>query len=219
MNMEDPLASLSIHEHLPERVLAEVHAKVKKALETLPPLLDASTPEKKLDLANSGMGPFMAPVPLSSEELSSAQELYRRVVTQGGTNSQWVQEGLLGLIAATADPGSIPFWQEMIDWVRPRDQFATKRKVYALAALAYIAIRHELPAAYDALHQAARHEDPNVRSLAVYYLAHAYLQIDHPPTFEAGTELVDIAYKDPAFAPRFQARAMFRPAPCSGPPG
>jgi hypothetical protein len=212
MDMDDPLPSLSIHEHLPERALAEVYAKVKKALEVLPPLLDASTPEKKLDLANSGMGPFMASVPLSSEDLSSAQELYRRVVTQGGTNSQWVQEGLLGLMAATADPGSIPFWQEMLELARQRDQFAARRKTYALAALAYTAIRHELPAAYDALHQATRHEDANIRSRAVYYLAHAYLQTDHPPTFEARTELVDIAVKDPAFAPRFQARAMFRAA-------
>jgi hypothetical protein len=212
MNMEDPLPSLSIHEHLPKRVLAEVHARAKKALKALPPLLDASASDKRLDLGTSGMLPFTAPVPLSPGELLRAQELYRRVVRQGGFHSQWVQEGLLGFMAATADPGSIPFWQEMLELARPRDTFATKRKVFALAALAYIAIRHELPAAYDALHQVARHPDPNLRSLAVYYLAHAYLQIDHPPTFEAGTELVDIAVKDPAFAPRFQARAMFRAA-------
>ncbi|HEX9990223.1 MAG TPA: hypothetical protein VGE45_17325 [Chloroflexia bacterium] len=212
MKMDDPLPNLTIHEHLPKGVVTEVHTRAKKALRALPALLDASTLDKKLDLAASGMMPFTAPVPLSPKEMSTAQELYRRVVAQGGFHSHWVQEGLLGFMAATADLDSIPFWQEMIGLVRPRDQFAAKRKVFALAALAYIAIRHELPAAYDALHQVARHPDPNIRSLAVYYLAHAYMQVDHPPTFEAGTELVDIAVKDPDFAPRFQVRAMFRAA-------
>jgi hypothetical protein len=130
---------------------------------------------------------------------------------------------LLEIIASAKDLASIPFWLEILDISRPRDSFAEKRRIYALAALARIAIRHNAPEGYEPLRTAARHQNPEVRALAVHYLGRACLKDKDslPPKVQA--ELTEIAMRDPAFGPRFQARCVLQtadgPAPLDNPGG
>lgn len=157
------------------------------------------------------------------DDLPRAQALYRRFVEAGGTGTTYVQEALLELIAVAQDPVSVPFWLEILDIRRPRDAFAKQRRVMALSALALLAVRQNLPAAHDALRRAARHHPPEVRALAVQTLGRVYAERESPLPAEVLDELVSIATDDPAFGPRFHARAILRaagqPVPADNPGG
>ena len=149
---------------------------------------------------------------LASADLARAQELYRGVVAAGGAGSMLTQEGLLDLISATQDPVSVPFWLEILDLNRPRDQFSNKRRMLALASLARLAARKNESVAYKALRKAAYHTHKTVRALSVHYLGRAYLDAERLVPEKVLDDLADIAVRDTAFAPRFQARSVLRKA-------
>jgi hypothetical protein len=110
-----------------------------------------------------------------------------------------------------------------LEITRPRDRFAGERRTLALAALARLAIRRNVPEAYAALRQAVRHHHPEVRALAVHYLGRAYLDADRPLPADVLAKVNDVARHDAAFAPRFQARSILRtaglPVPLDNPGG
>jgi hypothetical protein len=95
--------------------------------------------------------------------------------------------------------------------------------MYALAALARIALRHDVPERYGPLRTAVRHQNPEVRALAAYYLGRACLEGKNSPPPEVRAELKEIALRDPSFGPRFQARKVLQaagePAPLDYPRG
>ena len=150
-------------------------------------------------------------------------DAYRHVYTLGGPGNTLLQEQLVRAIALAADPVSIPFWVETLRLQRPRDTFATRRRTVALAALAYLAIQCATPAAYIALREATHHDLADVRSLAVHYLGRAHLRARRPLPPDVVAALADIAVQDPAFSPRYQARAVLRttdlPIPLDNPGG
>jgi len=222
------------HEISPERVAA-LRAAVRAVLDRITDLLDNPPPRRSWydvptwELAG-GFG-------LVAEDVPRAQVLCGRVAEAGGTGSRDLQETLLSLISQAKDPVSIPFWVELLDYVRPRDQFAERRRTYALAGLARLVMRRDDPAALAALRKAMHHPRAEVRALAVHYLGRAVLHVENegqdekheeerPPRPVAPdilAELNDIAVSDPAFGPRFQARAVLReagqPAPMDNPDG
>jgi hypothetical protein len=197
-------------------------ARDHKSLNKLAEFLDGA-PRKKANMYDeTGIWEFWQALPLrESADLPCAQALYYQVVERGGPGSNLVQEGLLGLICATENPTSIPFWIGMLDFKSPkkRDNFRQQRRQYALAALARLAVRHNEANAYDALIQATSHVDAAVREQVVDYLGQCY-QINHRPLPPHLVELLtNIASQDDAFAPRFQARAVLRRAGLPVPTG
>ncbi|MBL7063123.1 MAG: plasmid pRiA4b ORF-3 family protein [Anaerolineae bacterium] len=207
---------------MPPEIVAQHQAEVHAALDRLAEFLD-NPPPKRPNMSSVELWDWEGMVGFAPADLSRAQDLYRRVYVTGGAGSTLIQESLLNLIAATEDPESIPFWLEILDLGRPRDQFAKKRRVLALAALARLAIRRDVPAAYDGLRKAARNVRPEVRALAVHYLGRAYADAERPLPPEVLDDLADIAVHDTAFGPRFQARAVLRaadePVPMDNPEG
>jgi len=151
-------------------------------------------------------------VPPAPEDVGLAEELFRRVFRAGGTGSMPVMEALLELIAAARDPATVPFWREVIALSRPRDKSAGIRHNLALAALAELLAEHSVPAAYEALREAAHNPSAEVRTLAVEYMEDAYLYVERPLPAEVVAELTDIATHDPALGPRFQARLALQDA-------
>lgn len=213
MYRDDPLTGWLLGRKLaaPPELAAQQQAKIHAALDRLADLLDQPASERAnmSDIALWGWGGILG---LAPEDLARAQELYRRVFVAGGAGSMLVQEGLLELVAATEDPVSIPFWLEILDLSRPRDQFAGKRRLMALTALACLAARQDEPAAYDALREAAHHAHKDVRALAVHHLGRAYLDAERSIPEKVLADLADIAVQDNAFGPRFQARSVLRTA-------
>jgi hypothetical protein len=191
-------------------------AELRAALDRLEAYLD--DPPKRPNLMDVTPRFWDALGGFDPDDLPRAQALYRRVVEAGGTGTTYAQEALLRLIAAAQDPASLSFWQEILDIRRPRDAFAKQRRAMALSALALLAMRQDDPVAHDALCQAARHDCPEVRALAIQALDQVYTEAERPIPSEVLNELTGIATGDPAFGPRFQARAVLRAAGQSMPP-
>lgn len=186
----------------------------------------AERQQRELIFAGSQLLPALdAPSPPDDGRavVERLQDAFRQVYALGGPGSTRLQEELLDAIAFAADPVSIPFWIETLSLHRPRDTFEARRRRFALAALTFMAIHRELPAAYSALHAAMRHELPDVRASAVQYLGRAYLQAKQSLPPEVMAALSDIAVRYSAFGPRYQARALLRdagqPVPLDNPGG
>jgi hypothetical protein len=188
-------------------------ARDHESLNKLAEFLDGA-PRKKANMYDeTGIWEFWQALPLrEAADLARAQALYYRVVERGGPGSNLVQEGLLGLICATENPTSIPFWVEILDFKSPkkRDNFRQQRRQFALAALARLAVRHDETSAYEALIQATGHVDAAVREQAVDYLGRCYQLNDHPLPLHLVEVLTNIASQDDAFTPRIQAWAVLR---------
>lgn len=225
MNRDDPLDNWllvrSVNELDPKDV-ARRQAESHEALDRLTNVLD-NPPVKWTGMRDTGLWGSWNAVGFAPVDLARAQELYRRVYITGGAGSSYIQESLLSQIAAAEDPTSIPFWLEILDLSRPRDSFAEKRRTLALAALARLVIQRDIPAAADALRQAAHYIHPQVRALAVRYLGRVYLETERSIPPEVLADLSDIATHDAAFGPRFQARHVLReaelPVPLDNPGG
>jgi hypothetical protein len=212
MDHDDPLWLwlLRSERELGPDLVADHQADLRAALDRLEAYLD--DPPKRPNLMDLAPSYWDALGGFGSDDLPRAQALYHRVVEVGGTGTTYVQEALLELIAAAQDPASIPFWLEILDIRRPRDAFAKQRRVMALSALALLAVRQDERAAHDALRRAAHYDRPEVRALAVHTLARVYAEAERPLSPEVLDELVGIATGDPAFGPRFHARAVLRAA-------
>ncbi len=158
---------------------------------------------------------FWQALPLQeADDLPRAQALYYQVVERGGSGSNLVQEGLLGLICATENPGSVPFWLDLLD-LKPaqrRDNFRRQRQSYALAALARLAARRDEGSAFEALIQAAHHAEGEVREQAVDYLDRCYRVKEQPLPAGLLELLARMAGRDEAFPCRFQARMILHRA-------
>ena len=218
MRDEDPLELWLLSDEKPN---ARASAQMRAALDRLSALLDDSR-SQNVNLMLSGIHSWSVRA-IAPADLPRAHELYRRVFARGGGGSAFVQEGMLEMIARTKDPASTAFWLEILDVNRPRDSFAVKRRTYALAALAIIAIRRNTREAYEALIKAARHPNPEVRAMAALYLGRAYLDGKGSFLTEVEAALTDMAINDAVFGPRFQARLALRtagkPAPLDHPGG
>lgn len=210
---DDPLEDwLYYREGVQEESVVEYWERAREQLTTgmikLQDILDTPTP-KRTDYYNIGISPYVhGLIVLRPEDLADAHELYHRVLETGGTGTKYVQEGLLKAIATSANPISIPFWQQLLDIKRPRDSFAKTRRNLALAALAFLSISQQSAATYDALLTATRHGDPTIRGLAVHYLGRAYRDAERTLPPDIQTHVLGIATHDKAFLPRFNARTL-----------
>ena len=181
----------------------------------------AQTPRERVDFYAAEHPPLWAHVP--QEDLPRAQALYVTLAQMGGTGTTMMQEDILRCIALTRDEVTVPFWVEMLDLRIPREKFRHARRLRATAALALLIIQRDSSDAAEALMEATKHRDADVRALATYHLGRAYLWPGRPvpPAF---VELMGrLASEDASFEPRFQARAILGalglPAPFDNPDG
>ncbi|MBN1485752.1 MAG: hypothetical protein JXA37_13645 [Chloroflexia bacterium] len=215
MNNRDPLESWlfigRLLAKLPPEEIDRRRARTRADLQALDRYLQQA-PEKGRNLHQVRFYADEASIGLLPDDLALAQDLYRRVYEGGGQGSHFCQESLLHLIAASENPASIPFWQEILGYSRPRDQFSTTRRTMALAALARLAISQGTAAACEALRQALRHDNADVRALAAYSMGRIQEHTERPPAEDLLEEVAAMARQDRAFAPRFQARELLRTA-------
>lgn len=195
-------------------------AASRAAIDRLEQFLDHPPP--RANFWNVHFGGVPESFGLPKDQVFRAQDLYRRIVAVGGAGNHYAQETLLGLVAATHDPASIPFWLEIVNLARPRESFATQRRTYAVAALARLAIGN-VPEAVAALRQLACHPRVDIRALAIYYLGRAFLEAERPVPPDLLAQISEIARNDPDSQPRFQARVILQenqmPVPLDNPGG
>jgi hypothetical protein len=172
----------------------------------------AAQPEGKVDfdkVRRCLVGRY-SPAAQSTDETATAQQLFFTIWAQGGPGVSYVIPELLEAIALAMQTTSIPFWKQVLDLSRPRDQYINKRRGYALAALALLAIVKDDAPAYAALAEGMTHTHEQVRALAAFYLRHAYTLPKRPVPPPVEAALVDMATHDTAFVVRFQAREALR---------
>jgi hypothetical protein len=204
-----------------------------------------SPPESRRREMPHVRGRWFSSAQLEPHELPRVQELYRRVVAAKGTGKSFAEEALLSLIACALEPSAVPFFVEVLSVAPPRDQLAAQRRKYALAALALLAYLGD-EGALTALLDATHHPHPQARALAAYYLRAVFVGVDevelelsNEPAAEAeddaelelrrdippqiSARMGEMATHDPAFEPRFMARAFLRdtgqPVPLDNPDG
>jgi hypothetical protein len=150
---------------------------------------------------------------LPTGELPTAQELYLRVVEQGGLRNAEVQSALLSLVGRVAAVESLPFWREMLAMTIPRDQFSKRRKRYAVAALAWTLARRGEKRAFDLLLAALHAPDPDVRAMAAEHLGRALaLPKTKAPKPASIAALTQVATEEKASLPRLAARLALKDA-------
>lgn len=213
MQEQDPLENwVFLSKADPHPTIAKSYVEQTKAgLDELEQYL-ASHPEKP-NYRNMRymLSPWTARINVSGKDVARAQELFRRVYQMGGSGSNFIQEGLLTIVAIAQDPASAPFWEEILEYSKPRDSLNNQRKTWALAALALQVINQDSHAAYQVLRKISQtHQSPKTRGKAVFYLDQAYQYAERPLPEGLQEEITRISTEDPAFEPRFQARASLR---------
>ena len=144
---------------------------------------------------------------------------------------------MFSLISQAQEPVSVPFWVELLDYTRPRDQYAERRRTHALAGLARLVIRRDDPARARRVARgdappacrgsriggALPGPRPPVRGIRRGGEEQDEERPPRPLPPDVLAELNEIAVSDPAFGPRFQARGVLReagqPAPMDNPDG
>ncbi|MCX7790658.1 MAG: hypothetical protein N2378_08465 [Chloroflexaceae bacterium] len=202
---------------------AQMIAEVRETLDDLARALEHPSGSKP-DLA--GVLPLLPGahlVTLSPPERERAQELAARLAKYGTKAAARAEEFLLDVIGYSRAPEAVPFWQGLLALKRGQGKFAERRRRFALAALAFLAIRDDHPAAYAALDAALRHPDAQARAYAAYYLGSAYGTAERPLPEATLAALHAVATADAAFEPRYEARATLRylgyPVPLDNPGG
>lgn len=143
---------------------------------------------------------------LPPEGVEEVQELVRLVAEKGGAGSGVVQDVLMDLVGRTANPSSAAFWAEMMEYTRPRDKYTPRRRRFAAAGLARLAVVRECRPALETLLLLMGSGRAEVRTEAVKALARAHWLWDKTPVPGLVDALLAVAVGDSEFAPRLSAR-------------
>jgi hypothetical protein len=226
MNQIDPLNDWVFwsYEEIPATRIAEMQTEISKRLQVLIKYLD-DAPERPdfRDAIRQLHWCSHYPAGFRHKEVPLVQNAFRSIFETGGMGANEGQETLLTILAAGADPHTVPFWQDLLDLTKPHDQFRQRRQTISLAALAIIAIRHNDLDAYQVLYEATTHDNPEIRATGIYYLGRAFTEAGRDIPKEILATLANTAVQDDFFEPRFQARSLLRiaqqPVPFDNPDG
>ncbi|MFV9503322.1 MAG: plasmid pRiA4b ORF-3 family protein [Oscillochloridaceae bacterium umkhey_bin13] len=226
MNPDDPLDDWLIWSAMTaeRQLLPQFRNEGVRVLGDLEKSLAAPTDNKvSYDQVRIGVFGRFGGAVLQPKEVERAEKIFLQIWERGGTGSEIVMEGLIEALALAAQPRSVPFWRQLLDLSRQRDRSGTKRRTAAMAALTFIAIKAQDQAAVAAIVAALNHKNPEVRSLAIYYLISFWLVAKTTPSPELAARIGVLAQRDAAFVVRFQAREAVRifelPVPLDLPDG
>ncbi|MDO9018657.1 MAG: hypothetical protein Q8S73_26280 [Deltaproteobacteria bacterium] len=181
-------------------------ARLAANLDVRRKLLDA--PDTKRDFSPvHAMNRFNAPVRLPDAMRAEVEQLLVRVMEASGSSKVAIEEGLLRNLAFTASLDSLPLFERLLEYTRPRDQFTTKRRTWVIAGIALLAKRHRSSEAARQLEVMLRaNPDKRLRVAAVDAVARLWRTADGELDADALSLLTDVARDDRDFEPRFAAR-------------
>ncbi len=143
---------------------------------------------------------------LPHEGVEEVQELVRLVAEKGGPGSGVVQDVLMDLVGRTANTSSSAFWAEMMEYTRPRDKYSSRRRRFAAAGLARLAVVQECRPALETLLLLMGSGRPEAREEAVRALVRAFWLWDKAPSPGLVDAIFAVAAGDPEFLTRLAAR-------------
>jgi hypothetical protein len=210
----DPLSEWLYYTQAPSKAserTARAGKELSEALHGFEAELAAAPPGKvdfyRLDIRT----PYgEAALRLAPADRELAERLYLAVWNRSGPGATYVLHKLSHMVALARDPQSIPFWQQVLELSRPREQKSAERVTTALAALALLVARKQDAAAETALAAALRHRNEKARAYAAYALGLVYHVLETPPPPAVQNELAECAAEDSALLTRYKARVSLR---------
>jgi hypothetical protein len=161
---------------------------------------EIENPERDLNSVSEALKPYHQALrhpPMRPEDLPEIEALCRLVLERGGARQNEIQEVLLRLVGATAEPQSIPFLLDMWRYTRRGDNFGPERRQLAMWGLARIAIFHNVAEAYAALKEGLDDHRADVRLTVADLILDAYLDARREVPPDVVEELQEIARSDP----------------------
>jgi hypothetical protein len=143
-------------------------------------------------------------------DLPQLERLCRLILARGGARQGDIQEALLRLIGATAAAQSTPFLIEMLRYSHRGDRFGPERRQLALWGMARIAMRHNVPDAYEALRGGLEDRHADVRFTVVDLILDAYLSARRDVPSHVTEKLRHMARSDPDDSVRHAAQRSLR---------
>jgi hypothetical protein len=211
---DEPLETLQMLDSLAgeaERHTDALLAQYEGDLATLERVLGAPGSKPAFPHLRS-LSRFAFPARVPAALLRRTEEAARRVWTSTGSGKSTLEEGLMRAVAFNADPSSLLFFRDALALTRARDTLTTKRRRWAVAGIAFTALKsgdREASATLDGL---LTHDDLRVRTWAVDAIARTRRTRGEKLTAKAAELLERVAREDRAFEPRFVARAMLHAA-------
>jgi hypothetical protein len=153
---------------------------------------------------------YMREMPMIPADLPELEALGRLILEQGGRGQKEVQEVLLRLVGATAEPESVPFLLEMWRYTRRGDMLGPFRRQLALWGLARVALFHGEPKAYAALLEGLDDHQAEVRWRVANLIIDAYLGAKREVPQEVIDKLRQMAESDPDDYARRTAKRFLR---------
>jgi hypothetical protein len=161
---------------------------------------EIQNPERDLNSVSEVLKPYHQALrhpPMRPEDLPEIEALCRLVLERGGSRQNEIQEVLLRLVGATAEPQSVPFLLDMWQYTRRGDNFGPERRQLAMWGLARIAIFHNVAEAYAALEEGLDDHRADVRLTVADLIINAYLDGGREVPPDVVEKLQEMARSDP----------------------
>lgn len=211
---DEPLDILLRSDTLPIEALGQVKALIAACegdVTALERMLDAPGAKPKFPSLR-GLTRYAPPVRVPAPLLRRIEAAARRVWPSAGSGKSAIEEGLMRAVAFNANPSSLPFLLDAIAFTQARDTLTSTRRRWAVAGVAFVALKHGDGEASSTLDQLLTHDDLRVRTWAVHAVARTRRSRGARLTAKAIELLERVGREDPAFEPRFVARLRLKEA-------
>jgi hypothetical protein len=180
---------------------------VHKRRGPLPPFHEDAL--RQADARALGLGPEPLSARLSADDRarlrSSLEALYR---DGAPPDEPWVERQALCVLGYAREREDASWWEQVLSRPGASDSFASERRVWALAALAWRASIDPDGASEEALRSAMRHPRADVRATAAVYLLAAHRLSRRAAPMSTVSALFRLCNEDPALEPRAVARVL-----------
>jgi hypothetical protein len=173
----------------------------------LPPFARDSLRQGDLRVLGFGPDPVTARLAADDRAILRAllEDLYER---DGAPDEPWIERQALWSLGYVRDQDDSAFWQRLIARSGAGDDFASERRAWALAALAWRAAVEPDGPSEEALRRATEHRRADVRATAAVYLLAAHRLSHRAAPMSTVSALFRLCNDDPALEPRAVARVL-----------
>lgn len=192
-------------------------AAVRRDLAALTEAINGPEPRGRR-YSGGSLSRFSHPIRLPDGLRASLEAAARSLWNTKFEGKGYIEPGLMGHIAFSAGPSSLPFFLDAIEFSRPRDTLIPARQNWAVAGIAFVETKTESTDAAAALDALLAHPERRVRAWAVNAISIIRRTTGGDLDARAAKLLGRVAREDRAVEPRWLACTTLSdaglPVPC-----